>query len=104
MIRTVVLAAGCALAFACSSLDSKVSAAANSLRPGMIPREVVGELGAPHRVVDVSPQIREWYYSYSGEADSRIMPNEPNIQWSPRRTSKLIVRFENGEVVSWRKE
>lgn len=104
MNRTIVLATLAAMAFACSPPDVQASKAASGLRMGMSPREVIRQIGAPHRIVDVGPHIREWYYFYTGEAPSRIMPNEPEIRWSPRRTSHLIVRFENGDVVSWRRE
>jgi outer membrane protein assembly factor BamE (lipoprotein component of BamABCDE complex) len=102
MNRALFLAALCLAG--CSTSNSQAAKAASGLRLGMIPRDVVRELGVPGGTADVSPHIREWYYSYTGDAPTRRMPNEPEIRWTPKPTSRLIVRFENGEVVGWRRE
>ncbi|HLG42792.1 MAG TPA: hypothetical protein VI643_05455 [Planctomycetota bacterium] len=88
----------------CSTMDSQAAKAASGIDGGMLPREVIRELGQPAHIEHVSPQVEEWYYSYSGGPPQKYVPNEPAVRWSPAPAAKLIVRFENGEVVSWRRE
>jgi len=92
------------LAAGCSTMDSQAAKAASGIDKGMLPREVIRELGQPTRIDHVSPHVEEWYYSYSGAPPSKYVPNDPAVRWSAPPSAKLIVRFENGEVVGWRRE